>query len=117
MTIMARIFAGGAAVAAIAAVSAPATAQYGWGTQNAANRCAAAVDNRRNIEVISITSVNPRRGFVRVRGIATDVRRYGYDPYGIGLYGALGSAYRGNVAFRCDVDYRGRIRDIDIRHR
>lgn len=112
---MVKILAGGVGLVALAS-AAPATAQYfgyGIGTQSAANRCAAAVDNRRNIEVISVTSVDPRRRFVRVRGIATT----GYGPYGIGAYGLLGSRYRANVSFRCDVDYRGRIRDIDINRR
>jgi hypothetical protein len=111
---MVKILAGGAGLVALASV-APATAQIygGIGTSAAANRCAAAVDNRRNVEVISVTSVNPRRNFVRVHGIATT----GYGPYGVGAYGMLGSSYRANVSFTCDVDYRGRIRDIDINRR
>jgi hypothetical protein len=113
--VMAKILAGGVGLVALASV-APATAQYysSVGTQGAANRCAAAVDSRRNLRVVSVTSVVPRRNFVHVRGIATTG---GYGPYGVGAYGMLGSNYRANVSFSCDVDYRGRVRDIDINRR
>lgn len=127
MTIMTKILATGTGLAGLAALAsaAPATAQYRYGygyagAHFAAQRCAAAVDRRRNIEVVAVTRVDPRRNFVRVRGIATDVRLSSfYGPYGIGAYGALGYRYRNraDVAFSCDVDYRGRIRDIDINRR
>lgn len=109
---MAKIFAGGVGLVALASAT-PAIAQmysFGVDPEEAADRCAAAVDNRRNVEVVSVTSVDPRRNFVRVHGIATT----GYGPYGIGAYGLLGSGYRANVSFSCDVDYRGFVRDIDI---
>ena len=42
-----------------------------------------------------------------------------YGPYGVGAYGALG--YGANAAadlsFRCGVDYRGYVRDVDINRR
>lgn len=43
----------------------------------------------------------------------------GYGPYGVGAYGALGyNAYGGaDLSFRCDVDYRGFVRDVDINRR
>ena len=66
--------------------------------------------------VLSITQVNPRSNTVRVRGLANS-GRYAYNPYGYGAYGALGSAYVPDLSFSCDVDYRGRIRDIDFNRR
>lgn len=145
MTIMTKLFAGGLGVAAMAA-AAPAGAQYGYPsygygygntnvTQYAASRCAAAVQNRLSTRVglqgilgavlgnqsvggrvLSITRVNPRRNTVRVTGLANS-GRYAYNPYGYGMYGATGYAYQPDLSFRCDVDYRGRIRDIDINRR
>lgn len=142
---MALIFAGGAGLAALAA-AAPATAQYnpygyGYGynanlTQYAVNRCTAAVNNRlfnrtgvagvigslvgahASGRVVAVTQVTPRRSNIRVRGLATS-GRMAYNPYGYGYYGALGSAYAqpADLSFSCTVDYRGRIRDIDINRR
>jgi len=66
--------------------------------------------------VLSITRVNPRRSTVRVTGLANS-GRYAYNPYGYGMYGAVGYAYQPDLSFRCDVDYRGRVRDIDINRR
>ena len=43
--------------------------------------------------------------------------RYAYSPYGYGMYGAAGAGYQADLSFRCDVDYRGRVRDIDINRR
>lgn len=104
-------------------------------TQYAASRCAAAVQARLQSRVgvqgilggilgapvatgrvLSITRVNPRRSTVRVTGLANS-GRYAYNPYGYGYYGAAGMAYQPDLSFRCDVDYRGRIRDIDINRR
>ena len=111
---------------------------YGMSPQTAASQCSAAVQNRlyaRNGtvadiigslfgvssgatsgRVLSITSVDPRRSTIRVRGLATS-GRYAYNPYGYGYYGALGAGYTPDLEFRCDVDYRGYIRDVDIRRR
>lgn len=133
MRYMALIFAGGAGLAALA-MAAPTTAQYYYGygsTQFAAQRCAAAVQNRlsyRNYgaygaaRVLTVTRVQPRRSNVRVTGLATSGRYAYYDRYdrwGVGMYGMLGSAYArpADLSFRCIVDYRGRIRDIDINRR
>jgi hypothetical protein len=41
----------------------------------------------------------------------------GYGAYGVGAYGALGYAYQPDLRFRCDVDYRGYVRDVDIDRR
>ena len=43
---------------------------------------------------------------------------YGYDGgYGYGAYGAAGYSYRPDLSFRCDVDYRGYVRNVDINRR
>ena len=136
MTMM-TILMGGAGFAALAA-AAPATAQYAYPYANtnvtnmAAQRCAAAVQNRlsyrnNNIigallgtkttgRVLSITRVNPNRNAVRVRGLATS-GRMAYSPYGVGAYGMLGSNYAPDLSFSCNVDYRGYVRDVDINRR
>lgn len=111
---------------------------YGYGGVNsayAANRCTAAVQNRlysrtglRGIlggligvygaqpRVLGVTSVVPRSyGTMRVRGLANSGRFY--RNYGLGYYGALGAGYAADLSFKCDVDYRGFIRDIDINRR
>jgi hypothetical protein len=144
---MIKILAGGAGIAALAA-AAPATAQYAYPygyssnpygyssnvTQVAAQRCAAAVQNRLSYRgsngilgailgrndsggrVLTVTQVNPNRSAVRVRGLATS-GRMAYNPYGVGAYGMLGSNYAADLSFKCDVDYRGYVRDIDINRR
>ena len=165
MTMMTKMLAAGAGVAAIVA-AAPAAAQYGvpygygyaqspyaqqrgysaYGnpyaynqTQMATQRCAAAVQSRlanrgqsgglagivgavlgvgqpmaAQGRVVQLTQVTPRSNTVRVRGLASSGRSMGYGPYGVGAYGAAGYAHQPDLSFKCDVDYRGRIRDIDI---
>jgi len=139
MTMMNRILMSGAGFAAFAA-AAPATAQYAYpyghnsyATNMAAERCAAAVQNRlsyrntgifgailganyTNARGLSITRVNPNRNSVRVSGIASS-GRVAYNPYGVGAYGMLGSNYAADLSFRCTVDYRGYVRDVDINRR
>jgi hypothetical protein len=110
---------------------------YGVNTNVAAQQCTAAVQqrlyNRSSISgilgavlganttgrVVSVTQVTPRSHMVRVRGLASSGRMAynGYGPYGVGAYGALGYAYQPDLSFKCDVDYRGYIRDIDINRR
>ena len=110
---------------------------YGYNvTASAAQRCSAAVQNRlvrrtgvggifgallgANVNsgrVVSITQVVPTRSTVRVRGLATSGRMAGYGPYGVGAYGALGYGYAPDLSFRCDVDYRGYVRNVDINRR
>jgi hypothetical protein len=71
--------------------------------------------------VVAITQVTPRSSTVRVRGLATSGRMAynNYGPYGVGAYGALGynTAASADLSFKCDVDYRGYVRDIDINRR
>ncbi len=116
--------------------------QYGYGYQNpyaaqasqmAVQRCNAAVQsrlqNRSSMSsilgillgaqtpqgrVVSVTQVTPNRSTVRVRGLATSGRYAGYSPYGVSAYGAVGYGSQPDLAFRCDVDYRGYVRDIDF---
>ena len=145
MTMMRRILASGAGIAALA-TAAPAAAQYypyAYGNPYAANvtaiaaqQCTAAVQNRlynrtgisgilgavlgANVpagRVVSITQVTPRNSTVRVRGLATSGRMASYGPYGVGAYGSLGYAYQPDLSFSCTVDYRGYVRDVDINRR
>ena len=113
--------------------------QYGYGnnvSQMAAQRCVAAVQSRlsqpRGLNgilgavlgartsggrVLSVTQINPRRSTVSVRGLASSGANYGYGQYGYGAYGASGYGYQPDLSFRCSVDYRGYIRDVDINRR
>lgn len=103
---------------------------YGANSQMAVNQCSAAVADRINRQygaynrgygygyngygaggarVVAITSVEPRSsGKMRVRGIATT------NAYGAGYGGYNGYANGGELAFKCNVDYRGYITDIDL---
>ena len=118
------------------AYGAPYGNAYGYNnnmTQIAAQRCSAAVQNRLSTRVglsgilgavlgnqsaggrvLSVTRVEPRGQTIRVRGLANSGN---YGNYGYGAYGAVGYAYQPDLSFRCTVDYRGRIRDIDINRR
>jgi hypothetical protein len=111
---------------------------YGYAaanTQTAVNQCTAAVQsrlyNRRGLSsivsslfglagtsprVLSVTSVDPNRTTIRVRGTATS-GRYTSNPYGYGYYGAVAAGYVPDLQYRCDVDYRGYVRDVDINRR
>ena len=137
---MAKFLIGGAGLAALAS-AAPSAAQYypygygyGYGinTQAAVNSCSAAVQNRLAYRtnyngyygsyyrgyspgrVLTVTSVDPNRNSIRVRGLATSGRM---ANNGLNLFGLLGSNYRADLSFGCTIDYRGRIRDIDINRR
>jgi|KBSMisStaDraftv2_1062788.scaffolds.fasta_scaffold101617_2 hypothetical protein len=119
---------------------------YGYGAYNgmntdaAAQQCSAAVQsrlyNRGSIggiigavlganttgRVVSVTDVRPRyNGMVRVRGLASSghMAHNNYGPYGVGAYGALGYNYANaaDLSFRCDVDYNGYVRNVDINRR
>ena len=68
-------------------------------------------------KTLQVTRVNPRRSTVRVRGLASSGANYGYGPYGVGAYGAVGYGYAPDLSFRCDVDYRGYVRNVDIDRR
>ena len=109
---------------------------YGMNTNLAAQQCSAAVQQRlasrvsvgsilgsmvglptaSTGRVVSITQVVPRSRSVTVRGLASSGRMAGYGPYGVGAYGALGYA-QPDLSFRCSVDFRGYVRDIDINRR
>ena len=118
--------------------------QYGYAGANtsvATQQCTAAVQNRlynrssiggiigallgantmNNSRVLGVTRVTPNNGYIRVRGIASSGRHAynNYSPYGVGAYGALGYGYQqsADLSFKCDVDYRGYVRDIDINRR
>ena len=81
--------------------------------------------------VLGITRVEQRSAStLRVRGYATSGMGYPYGGYpygghsgynygGYGGYGGYGSygAVQADLSFRCDVDYRGYIRDVDIDRR
>lgn len=113
---------------------------YGANTNAAAQQCSAAVQarlnnrvslgeilgaalgyNTANGRVLSITRVDPNRNMIRIRGLASSGRmaQNGYGPYGVGAYGALGYGYANaaDLNFRCDVDYRGYVRDVRITRR
>jgi hypothetical protein len=113
---------------------------YGYQTSAAAQQCTAAVQNRlynrtsmasilgsliglntNNARVVGITSQTPTRYGMTVRGIASSgrVAYNNYGPYGVGAYGALGYNYgaAADLSFRCKVDYRGYVRDVDIYRR
>lgn len=114
---------------------------YGVNANVAARQCTAAVQNRlynrtslaeiigslvgipsgNYGRVLSITSSRPTRNGLRVRGLASSGRMAynGYGPYGVGAYGALGYGYANaaDLSFRCDVDYLGYVRDVDINRR
>ena len=118
--------------------------QYGYPGANttvAAQQCTAAVQNRlynrtsiggiigallgantmNQSRVLGVTRVTNNNGYTRVRGIASS-GRYAYNnysPYGVGAYGALGYGYNqaADLSFKCDVDYRGYVRDVDINRR
>ena len=94
---------------------------YGVNSQVATNQCAAAVQQRLNggygyngygsgyantgARVLGISRVEPRsNGEVVVRGVANSGRyAYGYSGQG-----------QVDLTWKCKVDYRGFIRDIDI---
>jgi len=100
---------------------------YAYGAMNtsvATSQCTAAVQNRlytRNGlggilgsligsygspgRVVSITRVTPNYGYTRVRGLASSGR---YGGYG---YNAA------DLSFKCDVDSRGYVRNVDINRR
>jgi len=111
---------------------------YGYSsasTDMAVQQCSAAVQSRLNVRgssgilgaifglntgfngrVLGVSRVTPRRNGVTVSGLATS-GRMAYNPYGYGAYGAYGSSYQPDLSYRCSVDYRGYVRDVDINRR
>lgn len=113
---------------------------YGVNPNVAAQQCTAAVQNRLYNRtslgsilgslvgiptatygrVLNITQETPTRSGMRIRGLASSGRYAynGYGPYGVGAYGALGYNSAGaDLSWRCDVDYRGYVRNVDINRR
>ena len=114
---------------------------YGANPNVAASQCTAAVQNRLYNRtslgsilgslvgiptstygrVLNVTNETPTRSGMRIRGLASSGRyaSNAYGPYGVGAYGALG--YGANAAadlsWRCDVDFNGYVRNVDIRRR
>jgi hypothetical protein len=112
--------------------------QYGYGMnqQLAVQQCTAAVQQRlggygnyggyggaygyanaySQGRVLGITRVDHRSNTtLRVRGYATSGMNYGgYGGYG--AYGGYNNA-QADLTFKCDVDYRGYVRDVDINRR
>lgn len=98
---------------------------YAMNTNAAAQQCTAAVQNRlysrggvggilgalvgsygTQGRVLSITRISPNSSGVRVRGLASSGRTaYGY-----------GNSYP-DLSFKCDVDYRGYVRNVDLNRR
>ena len=66
-----------------------------------------------NARVLGITSVERRNSGLRVRGVATAGMGYN-GQYGYGGYGYNQYNQGGELTFKCNVDYRGRITDIDL---
>jgi hypothetical protein len=108
---------------------------YGMNQQMAVQQCTAAVQQRlnyrgygsygayspynaySNARVLGITRVDQRSSTtLRVRGYATSGMNYGGYPYG-GYGGYGGDHSPADLTFKCDVDYRGYVRDIDIDRR
>lgn len=141
MKIVTKLLAGGAGLAALATAM-PASARYypsypyygGPNTAMATQQCTTAVQNRlyasRGIggvvgslfgvygaqpRIVSITRVTTSGSRIHVRGLASSGSSY--SPYGYGYYGALGYAYRPDLAFTCSVDYYGRVRDVNVYRR
>jgi hypothetical protein len=138
---------GGAGLAALATAAPSAgqyyPRSYGYGsgvnTNVAAQQCTSAVQNRlynrtgiggilgavlggntySTARVVSVTRVQPMGSTIRVRGLASSGRyaSNGYGAYGMGAYGAMGYGYQPDLSFKCDVDYRGFVRDVDINRR
>lgn len=114
---------------------------YGVNGAAAAQQCTAAVQNRlysrtslgqilgslvglptaNAARVVAITQQSPTRSGMRIRGVASS-GRYAYNnygAYGVGAYGGLGYGVNqsADLSFRCDVDYRGYVRNVDITRR
>ena len=71
-----------------------------------------------NAHIVGINRVEQRNATtLRVRGYASSGMNYG--PYAYGAYGAsgYGAANVPDLSFKCDVDYRGYVRSVDINRR
>jgi hypothetical protein len=131
MLTMTKILAGSLGLAAFAA-AAPTAAQIdtdsavGAQAQLASKQCVAAVQNRLDnrgygaisapgtARVIGVTHADAKRDIVRVRGTATSGVLA--DPVA-GTVGSLAASAPADLKFKCEIDYRGRIRELDIDRR
>ena len=124
---MVKILAGGVGLAAIAG-AATAAAPYnpdspvGAQAQLAAQQCSAAVEAELKTRdygavsapgtagVVTVTRADAEKRFVRVRGTATS------GVPAIGAVGTLGAAHApaADLTFKCRIDYRGRVLELDI---
>jgi hypothetical protein len=127
-----KIIIGGLGIAAFAsALPAPAQINFdssvGAQAQLAAKQCAAAVQDRLNTRgygaisapgtarVVGVTHADAKRDFVRVRGTATSGVLA--DPV-VGAIGSLAASTAPvDLTFKCEIDYRGRIRELDVDRR
>lgn len=125
---MVKILTRGVGLAAIAGATA-AVAQYnpaspvGAPAQLAAQQCSAAVEARLKTKsygavsepgtagVLTVTRADAEKEFVRVRGTATSG-----VPAIVGTAGTLASAQSppADLTFKCRIDYRGRILELDV---
>lgn len=125
---MARILIGGVGLAALASAF-PAIAQYnpaspvGAQAQLAAQQCSAAVEAELKTRdygavsapgtagVVTVTRADAEKRFVRVRGTATSG-----VPAIVGAVGTLAAtqAPPADLTFKCRIDYRGRVLELDI---
>ena len=65
--------------------------------------------------VVAITRVEQRSNGLRVRGVIDAGGGYGAQGYGYGKYGYANTGQQ--LDFKCTVDYRGYVRDIDLNRR
>lgn len=125
---MVKKFAGGVGLAVLAG-TASATAPYnpdspvGAQAQLAAQQCSAAVEAELKTRdygaisapgtarVLTVTRADAEKKFVRVRGTATSG-----VPSIAGAVGTLAAAQTptADLTYKCRIDYRGRVLDIDI---
>lgn len=125
---MVKILVGGMGLAALAG-AAPVTAQLnpahpaGAHAQLAAQQCSAAVEARLKTRdygavsapgtagVVTVTRADAEKRFVRVRGTASSG-----VPTIVSAVGTLAAAQapQADLTFKCRIDYRGRILELDI---
>ena len=82
---------------------------YGYG-YNGYNNAGAA-------RVVAITRVEQRSNGLRVRGVIDAGGGYGNQGYGYGNYGYNNRGNTQQLDFKCTVDYRGYVRDVDLDRR
>ena len=104
----------------------PGYGQYGYGQNNERfliDQCARATEQQLNrsrygsyapyYRVVQIDRVERRNNGLKVWGFAGSGGAGNYGGYG-GGYGQYGYAAAPEFRFDCNVDYRGRVRDVDL---